>query len=328
MHQNLKKISLTEHETALLMLGRELKKLNYHFITVTPLTHQRVLDRQATRTPDLFLSESLRDVFGWNRPFKKTLLPPQMFDLMERSSALEALDGDLFRSQIRFSSLNNSLFLHSGYPTTTNISVFFGPDTYRYTRFVQEQLLHITAKGMTEPLRVVDLGCGSGAGGLIVRDHCREIVLSDINSLALSYSRVNAALNSSLPLDVSIVESDLFSNLDGKFDLVMANPPFLMDKGERSYRHGGDQLGSELSSRIVKESLTHLKPGGWLFLYTASAIVAGKDLFRESLQALLEQFEYNYSEIDPDIFGEELATPAYASVERIAAVCLAARRKQ
>lgn len=327
MRRDFTETLLTEVETALLALGRELKKLNYHFVTVTPLTHQRFLSRHSTSTAQSFCPESLRDIFGWNKPFGKKLLSPDLFELLKRSSALDVLEEDLFRSQIRFSSVDDSIFLHSGYPTDAGESVFFGPDTYRYIRFVQEALLRINTRDRAKRLRIVDLGCGSGAAGILVGDHCRELVLSDINSLALSYSRINTALNLSSPIDVSFIESNLFAKLDGEFDLVMANPPFLMDKGLRSYRHGGNQLGSELSLRIVEEGLTHLNPGGWLLLYTASAIVSGKDLFKESFMGLLPQFEYNYSEIDPDIFGEELVTPDYASVERIAAVGLMARRK-
>jgi release factor glutamine methyltransferase len=318
----------TDPEAALLELGFELKKLNYKFTTVTPATHERILKRDRKDSPETIPVASLRDIFGWNRRFEKKYLCSKLFELLQRSAALviDGAEGEFYRSRIRFSSLNDSLFLHSGYPTGSNNSVFFGPDTYRYVRFVLEQFSRITCENSTLRPRVVDLGCGSGAAGLVLRDSCSSLVLSDINSLALSYSRINEKLNPSSLSDVSFVESDLFLNIHGDFDLVIANPPFMMDPGERSYRHGGEQLGSELSLKIVKDGLAHLRPGGFLFLYTATAIVAGHDLFKSALSELLYKAEYKYWEIDPDIFSEELELPNYAAVERIAAVGLVVRR--
>ena len=81
--------------------------------------------------------------------------------------------------------------------------------------------------------------------------------------------------------------------------------------------------------RIAVDALTRLLPGGQLLLYTGVAIVDGKDPFLDELLPLLRsaEFEWSYSEIDPDVFGEELDQPVYAQVDRIAAVGLIAKRK-
>jgi methylase of polypeptide subunit release factors len=67
-------------------------------------------------------------------------------------------------------------------------------------------------------------------------------VLSDINESALQLARVNAK---AAGVDATIAYSDLFDQLDGEFDLIVANPPYLNDPLERTYRHGGGALGSE-----------------------------------------------------------------------------------
>ena len=65
-----------------------------------------------------------------------------------------------------------------------------------------------------------------------------------------------------------------------------------------------------------------------MLLYTGVAIVKGLDAFIAEAAVKLTNagFNYDYMEIDPDIFGEELAGDAYANVDRIAAVVLTARK--
>ena len=124
------------------------------------------------------------------------------------------------------------------------------------------------------------------------------------------------------------MSSDLLNNVEGMFDLVVANPPYLLDPLERDYRHGGGQLGGGLSLAIVDAALERLAPGGTLLLYTGSAIVDGRDDFREAVadQLATRRAEWRYEELDPDIFGEELETPAYSHADRIAAVLLTLTR--
>ncbi|HEX4351601.1 MAG TPA: hypothetical protein VHZ95_01780, partial [Polyangiales bacterium] len=82
--------------------------------------------------------------------------------------------------------------------------------------------------------------------------------------------------------------------------------------------------GEALSVRIVRESLQRLTSGGTLIVYTGAAIIDGVDQFQRAIEPLLREpsFAVTYESIDPDVFGDELAQPAYAEVERIAAVGL------
>jgi methylase of polypeptide subunit release factors len=117
--------------------------------------------------------------------------------------------------------------------------------------------------------------------------------------------------------------------VDGAFDLIVANPPYLNDEEARTYRHGGGRWGEALSARILAEGLARLAPGGRLILYTGATIVAGADPLLELLQPHLEQcgWPWSYRELDPDVFGEELEQPAYRDAERIAAVALVVQRQ-
>ena len=154
-----------------------------------------------------------------------------------------------------------------------------------------------------------------------------RIELVDINQKALAMARVNAA---TLALsDVVFRHSDLFDEVEPGVDLIVANPPYLVDTDQRLYRHGGGRFGAALSERIVVEGLPLLAPGGRLVLYTGSAIEDGVDAFKAAALQRIDPslFDIAYREIDPDVFGEELDRAAYRGVERIAAVGLVVRRR-
>jgi len=298
---------------ALLELGRALRVLHYHFVTVTPATHDRVNARPPVG------ARSLRDVFGWSRTFGPDALPGSLRDLLGDAGALiESEEG--YRSAVRFSSLADHLFVHSAHPTLDPGAVFFGPDTYRFGSM-------LLARAPSSCACVVDVGCGSGAGGILLASRAGRVVLADVNEQALRFARVNVALAG---LDhVETVRSDVLSAVEGEIDLIIANPPYMADPQRRVYRDGGGALGEALSVRIVVESLGRLRTGGRLLLYTGAPMVGGGDVFRQAIGPALESQATNveYAEIDPDVFGEELERPAYASVERIAAVGLDCTRR-
>jgi release factor glutamine methyltransferase len=157
----------------------------------------------------------------------------------------------------------------------------------------------------------------------LLRNCSSQLLLTDINPLALQYAAINAAF--AQVENVDLYCGDLFVPVPGPLDLILANPPYLLDADERTYRHGGGELGSGLSLRIVQEGLPRLAAGGMLILYTASPILAGgRDIFYEALNPILENtgLRYEYREIDPDVFGEELEKTGYRRVERIAVVSL------
>jgi SAM-dependent methyltransferase len=295
-------------DLALLELGRELRRLGYEFVTVTPDTHRLVLDRDARPARDL------RDAFGWSRPFAPALLPESLLHLAREADVIRS-DGELLRSTVRFSSLGQQLYAHSAFPTLHADAVFFGPDTYRFSAFVARSLRRCRC--------LVDIGCGSGAGGLAAAQLAERLVLADISLRALRFAAVNAALAG---IRAEIIESDVFEAVSGRVDAVIANPPYLRDPASRVYRDGGGRYGEALSLRILRESLARVAPGGRIALYTGTAIVDGRDGFRQSAESMCRGAgaSFEYDELDPDVFGSELGEAPYAGVERLAAVGLLA----
>jgi methylase of polypeptide subunit release factors len=305
----------TEERAALVELGLALRQEGYHFVTPTPETHRRVVSRTGREQ-----ARDLRDVFGWSLPFRPDVLGSRMRGALERAGAAADAGAGLLRARVRWSTLDGDLFVHSAYPTTDSASVFFGPDTYRFVGMLR--------RAVTAPVqRVVDVGCGSGAGGLCLRGLAERVVLADINPVALALATVNAELAGATHR-VEVIESDVLSAVQGRFDLVISNPPYLVDDDARVYRDGGGGLGSALSARIAAEALARLPPGGRLLLYTGSAVVGGEHVLRRLLRPACEDAaSVRYQELDPDVFGEELARPAYDEVERLAVVEVDAVRR-
>ena len=304
-----------EH-AALLALGGAMRDLDYGFVTPTPATIARVNTR-----PGAEWARDLRGVFGWSRKFRAELLPRSLFHTM-RDAGVAVRDGEGWRSTVRVSSLGGDLFVHSAYPTTAGDAVFFGPDTYRFCDAIRYALADL------DVLRAVDVCSGAGPGGVTVARLRRdaEVLLADINDRALDLSRVNAAL--ALLPSVRAEHSDLLSGLDGDFDLIVANPPYIADPARRTYRDGGGDHGAGLSVAILDSALPRLRRGGRLVLYTGVAILDGVDPFLATVTAKLADWggRWTYREIDPDVFGEELEEPVYADVDRIAAVVLIATK--
>jgi len=311
------KVSPNGIDAKLLELAKAVQSTGYAFTTPTPATHARVNAR-----PDSAWARDLPGVFGWSRPFRADAVPPAILALMRHAGVLVTEDVGL-RSAVRLSSLDGLLFTHSAFPTTAADSVFFGPDTYRFTRAIRAYL-----ETGAPVRRAVDIGCGAGPGAVLVaraRPEA-EVFAGDINPDALRMTGVNAALAG---VRVSAVDSDLLSSIPGTFDLIVSNPPYLVDPDARAYRHGGGKLGADLSLAILDAALERLAPGGTLLLYTGAAIVNGADPFRVAAAAHIagSGASWDYEELDPDVFGEELEGGAYTSADRIAAVILTVKKR-
>lgn len=296
-----------------------LKMQNYRFISTSPASHEKVNNR-----PENAMANNLAGIFGWNRAFNADASEASLLDLMQSANILTKVENG-WKSLLRVSSIKDQLFLHSAYPTTGNEAVFFGPDTYRFANAIQQFL-----STNNQPVyRVVDIGTGSGAGAVLLAQALpmAEIIAADINHAALNLARIN--VDTADIHNIKIVHSDLLKDIKGNFDLIIANPPYLVDAAKRTYRHGGGQLGTQLSLDIVDAAIQRLNSGGALLLYTGVAIVHGQDAFLAKVEAKLKRagFTFYYSEIDPDIFGEELLSETYNKADRIAAVVLTARNQ-
>ncbi|MEM6278524.1 MAG: peptide chain release factor N(5)-glutamine methyltransferase [Verrucomicrobiota bacterium] len=159
------------------------------------------------------------------------------------------------------------------------------------------------------PESVLDLGCGSGVLGLTLhrklKQRPRRTVLSDISPEALSLARENGTI---LEVDdsVSFLQSDLFAEVDGSFDLIVANLPYIPNsegtelsrevQQDPSLALYGGETGTEIVEKALEEALAHLEGGGLL------ALELGIDQ-SSSMKVLAEDLGYFPVETRNDLNG-------------------------
>jgi len=129
---------------------------------------------------------------------------------------------------------------------------------------------------LPETQRILDMGCGSGVLGLTLAAERSswEVTLADVSPEALALARENAGrLEIS---NASFLDSDLFSAIDGTFDGIVANLPYVPETERatmaREVLHDpalalfGGADGLDLIRHFIPEAFQRLNPGGWLAL--------------------------------------------------------------
>jgi release factor glutamine methyltransferase len=132
------------------------------------------------------------------------------------------------------------------------------------TEIVVGRCLELLAD-VTEP-RVADVGTGTGAIALALKQERpdAQVVATDTSEAALALARENAAVND---LEIRFVQTDLLDGLDMPFDLVVSNPPYVLESElaglEPELRH---EPAEALVDRGQTERLVEQARFGWLVL--------------------------------------------------------------
>lgn len=79
--------------------------------------------------------------------------------------------------------------------------------------------------------RVLDLGCGTGVGAIFCAPKAKEVVAVDISAAAVKNTEENCKRYGLT--NVVVQRSDMFDNVPGKFDLILANPPYIEAQFEK-----------------------------------------------------------------------------------------------
>jgi release factor glutamine methyltransferase len=159
------------------------------------------------------------------------------------------------------------------------------------TEFLLIRLLDLAkqqAAGSSAPLRIADVGTGSGILAVCAAKNIAgsAVTAVDISSAALAVARENAQEHG-VADQIEFVESDLFARLpeDRKFDFIVSNPPYVksseMDelmvdvrKFEPRMALDAGEQGTDVIERLVPQAAERLAPGGWLLMEIGPAIEA------------------------------------------------------
>ncbi|MFC2142066.1 methyltransferase [Acidobacteriota bacterium] len=166
--------------------------------------------------------------------------------------------------------------------------VHIGGDTLLLWKFA-EQNIGDKSFGM-----VLDVGCGAGYLSLRMSKYADSVHATDINNAALELTKLNAQRNDCN--NIFAFESDVYSNIDNKYDLIISNPPyeFLPDKDNKLRHFYGGRMGNEITTKILEDLDRYLSPRGQAFILTKAYIKkSGENELISTIENIFR--EKNYS---------------------------------
>ncbi|EOC0418512.1 16S rRNA (guanine(1207)-N(2))-methyltransferase RsmC [Cronobacter malonaticus] len=101
--------------------------------------------------------------------------------------------------------------------------------------------------------KVLDVGCGAGVLAAVLASHSPKVrlTLCDVSAPAVEASRATLAANG---FEGEVVASNVFSEIKGRFDMIISNPPF----------HDGMETSFEAAQTLIRSAVRHLNIGGEL----------------------------------------------------------------
>lgn len=139
------------------------------------------------------------------------------------------------------------------------------------TEFAVEECIRKVPKSPT----ILDIGTGSGCIAVILAKKIKnaKITACDISDKALEIARKNSEMHG-VSDKIKFVKSDVFSNIKGKFDIMVSNPPYIpfgandVDKNVFDFEPHialfADENGMFFYRMIIENASKYLKPGGYL----------------------------------------------------------------
>lgn len=152
------------------------------------------------------------------------------------------------------------------YQSGENLTLFSLPGVFSANELDGGTALLLSTLDQPIQGRVLDLGCGVGVIGASIKQKNPqvELVMSDIHAMAIASSQRTLSENQ---LHGTVVASDVFSHIEGKFDLIISNPPF----------HDGIDTAYRAVGELIAQAKNHLHSGGELRI-VANAFLPYPDL--------------------------------------------------
>lgn len=113
--------------------------------------------------------------------------------------------------------------------------------------------------------RVLDMGTGSGVNAILAASKGAEVLAVDISPIAVEAAKANAARNG-VAQRVEIRRSDVFSDVDGQFDLIVFDPPFRWFRPRDWVESAMADEGYEAMTRFFRQARAHLSAAGRMLI--------------------------------------------------------------
>ena len=203
---------------------------------------------------------------------------------------------------------NNQEFMKMNFYVDENVLIP-QPDT----EILVEEITYI-CRGRScacpKKIRILDLCTGSGAIGISLAKYIKdsEIIMSDISLKALEIAKKNAIKNN-VRERCKFTQSDMFKNIEDKFDIIVSNPPYIktevikvLDKevqSEPTIALDGGQDGLKFYRIIIEQAYKYLNTNGIL------ALEIGYDQKEEVIKLLKESGKYTDIYSKKDLSGND-----------------------
>ena len=158
-------------------------------------------------------------------------------------------------------------------------------------------ILDAFAKTPIKGKKVLDVGTGSGILGLFCAARGAHVTVTDVNELCLQTVQKAAR---ALGLSIRAISSDLFSNVQERFNVIIFNPPYLPSSTVEDRSVDGGPDGMALSKRFLRNLADHLERDG-----TALLLVSSLNDSASLFSAEIPQFQYEVT-TKRSLFFEEL----------------------
>lgn len=178
------------------------------------------------------------------------------------------------------------------------------------TEILVEEVINIV-KENREDLSILDVCTGSGCIGVSIAKNLEDanVVMSDVSAKALEIAKKNYAQNITSGNKAKFVESNMFEKIEGKFDIIVSNPPYIetrkidkLSEGVKKEPHialDGGKDGLDFYKILIAEAYKYLKEDGFL------CMEIGYDQKASVIKLVEESGKYKETYCKKDLAGND-----------------------